>query len=109
MNITIIVTTRFEGFHCWPAAPDEVAFLRSVHRHTFTVKAELKVTHDDRDQEFFMFRRLLDDKIEELKSDGAIVSWSCERWALELTRHFKLASCEVWEDDENGARVTANW
>ena len=30
MRISIIVTTRFEGFHCWPAAPDEVAFLRNV-------------------------------------------------------------------------------
>ena len=31
----IRVRTTFEGFHCWPSAPNEVAFLRNVHRHLF--------------------------------------------------------------------------
>ena len=105
MKIGIIVTTRFEGFHCWPAAPDEVAFLRHEHRHVFTVKATVPVTHDDRDQEFFILRRKLDARIVELQS-ADVRTWSCERWAIALLEHFDLEACEVWEDDENGARVS---
>ena len=106
MKISIIVTTRFEGFHCWPAAPDEVAFLRNVHRHVFTVKATIPVDHDDRDQEFFIVRRMIDARIAEIQVSEHVESWSCERWALALLEHFGFESCEVWEDEENGARVT---
>jgi hypothetical protein len=35
----IQVRTSFVGVHQWKDAPDEVAFLRNLHRHVFKVSA----------------------------------------------------------------------
>jgi len=37
----IFVTFSFEGEHCYPDAPDEVSYLRNVHRHLFNVRVEM--------------------------------------------------------------------
>lgn len=110
MKIYVTVTTQFEGFHCWPDAPDEVAFLRDRHRHMFHVKAVKRVSHDDRDVEFILLKRAIDTKVVTMQAaDGVDVStWSCERWALELVNEFGLSECEVSEDGENGARVVVD-
>jgi hypothetical protein len=102
------VTHRFVGFHAWPDAPAERAYLRARHRHLFHVRAELDVAGADREVEFH-------DLLE-------LVSWHCGR----LPRS-ELGSCEsiaellagaihrsypgrriavdVSEDGEAGARV----
>ena len=106
MTIKIFVTTRFEGFHRWPSAPDEVAFLRERHRHIFHVRAERVVSHDDRDVEFILFKREIECGIREANTDETL-DWSCERWASYLLERFELSKCEVSEDGENGAVVEA--
>ena len=53
----IWITTSMEGFHAYPDAPDEVAFLRNRHRHLFHFRVYIEVFHDDREIEFFMFKR----------------------------------------------------
>lgn len=107
MKIEIIVTTSFEGFHCWPDAPQEVGFLRNEHRHVFVVKSTFLVAHQDRSLEFFVVRRQIDEQICAIKTDMPVGTWSCEMWAIELLNRFpSMNACEVWEDDENGARVT---
>ena len=45
-KIFVVVKTEFEGFHSWEDAPDEVSFLRNLHRHIFHVTAKWKVNHD---------------------------------------------------------------
>jgi len=56
----IKVCTDFRGFHQWLGAPDEVAFLRDLHRHTFYVEVAIPVQHHDRDLEFFLVQRQID-------------------------------------------------
>ena len=111
----IIVTTRREYFHAWPNAPEEVAFLRHPHRHVFHVKLTLPVAHSDREKEFFIVQRwmkqTLDAKVG--KEGQSLGSMSCEDIATLVAEEAHkvwetIVECEVWEDGENGARVTVD-
>lgn len=101
----IYVTFDVEGYHSWPNAPEEVAFLRNMHRHMFKFKATLGVNHDDREVEFFMFQR------EVSKSITCVDNKSCEMLARELCEYIsssypgRYVEVEVSEDGENGAIV----
>lgn len=101
----IYVKTQFEAFHRWIDAPEEVAFLRNWHRHVFHVKVSLCVQHNNRDIEFFMFRRLLDAFISRTFA-GQNLEYSCETIAYLLASEFDAFSVEVSEDGENGAIVS---
>ena len=98
------VTTSFIGYHRWRDAPEPVAFLRDFHRHVFHVKVMVEVTHDDRQIEFIMLKRELDNYLEENLAERQF-DLSCEQIALILLREYKANMVEVSEDGENGARV----
>ena len=105
---SVWVTTSFVGFHYWEQAPEEVAFLRNVHRHVFHVKATVDVSHSDRDVEFFILKRNLNIYCQ--KFEGTTFTYSCEQLAAFLgdwlqADNFVVRSVEVSEDGENGARV----
>ena len=53
----ITVRGQYDHFHRYKDAPDEVAFLRNLHRHLFKWTAKIEVFHDDRELEFFMVMR----------------------------------------------------
>ena len=107
----IYITTNFTGFHCWPAAPEEVSFLRDLHRHVFHVKVAVRVTHDDRDVEFFKLKKDADAVIKLLavELETACRQMSCEMMAGFIARSlmsgYNVSSVEVSEDGENGARL----
>ena len=108
MSRTLVYCTfDFEGFHAWPEAPDEVAFLRTPHRHQFHVRAEVEVAHQDRHVEFILLKRELARACTVRCSEAreAVERWSCEQWAQWLLDTFNLYRVEVSEDDENGAVV----
>jgi len=107
MRMYVTVTFTFEALHRWPEAPDDVAFLRSLHRHVFHVKATKRVQHTDRDIEFILLKRAMLAAVGELLAAGGTETWSCEAYAVNLLHTFDLASCEVSEDGENGAYVVA--
>lgn len=103
----IKVTADFEGIHRYPSAPEEVSFLRFPHRHTFYVKAEIEVFHDDRELEFIIVKRWLQKQFNE-----QLGSMSCEMIAKQMIQAIHNAwgdnrdvTVEVWEDNENGAVV----
>lgn len=109
---TIWITFDRVGFHCYPDAPDEVAYLRDRHRHVFKFKVEIEVFHDERDIEFHMFQswclaQYADSIPGRLEADGK----SCETLAYELGLRIQLAhptrefTVEVSEDGECGSRV----
>ena len=109
----IFVTTQFEGLHRWKDAPAEVAFLREYHRHMFHVRFEVEVTEEDREIEFILLKRELNDLIRVLFG-GAELDDSCETIARRIldfmTREYhscagRACVCEVCEDGENGAIV----
>ena len=105
----IWVTFQKEGIHKYPDAPDEVDFLRYPHRHIFKFKVQIEVYNDDRDIEFFIFKRWL----ESLYADSILELdyKSCEMMADDLAKQIKdkypdrQLSIDVSEDGENGCHV----
>lgn len=105
----IWVTFQKEGIHKYPKAPKEVEFLRYPHRHIFHFKVEIEVDHDDRDIEFFIFKRWL----ESLYNDNILELdyKSCEMMADDLARKIKdkypgrRLAIDVSEDGENGCHI----
>jgi hypothetical protein len=57
--IMIWVTFQLEGFHQWKDAPEEVDYLRNVHRHMFHFKVGLEVFSNDREVEFHILKNFL--------------------------------------------------
>ncbi len=118
MNRQIYIQTQFVGYHRWDDAPEEVAFLRNIHRHIFHVKVSVPVKHNNRDIEFFMLKQLIDDFIENhivhpaLAGDGNMGSCEMigEQIAIYTHKHYQfkyndIVSVEVSEDSENGAII----
>lgn len=107
MQKHVVVKFQFEGIHCWPKCPiEEVAFLRSKHRHIFHVKAVKEVSHNDRDVEIIWLKRQMEEFVysDLIGDDGYdLGSLSCEDIAEILIKNFGLSACEVLEDGENGA------
>ena len=108
MSRKIYVTFDRVGFHCYPNAPDEVAYLRERHRHLFKFKVEINVEHNERDIEFHMFKSF----VEDLYPVGECQGKSCETMASEIACHIsskypnRYITVEVSEDGECGAKVT---
>lgn len=52
MTQYVICALQMEGFHCWPEADGELAYLKNSHRHIFFITAEFPVhnTHEGRMQ-----------------------------------------------------------
>lgn len=110
---TTYITIRFkrEALHFWADAPEEVAFLRYPHRHEFHVEVNIQVHHEERELEFFLFKR----ECEKLCTipNGLTeppVPKSCETFARELLEGLLLAYRRpmviiVSEDGENAATV----
>lgn len=117
----IKVRTSFRAVHNWPEAStyagQDVQFLEASHRHTFHVLAELKVSHPDRQTEFFVFQNQVDQAIKHLYTvENDLVKnlgrRSCETigeeiiaYLREYHKHEEQINIEVWEDNEVGARL----
>jgi len=109
----IFVTFQKEGIHCYPDAPEGVEFLRHPHRHMFHFRVDIEVFHDDRDIEFILFKRELEDRyrLEAVGHTGVlhIDHKSCEMLADDLATYIQTTypgrdlKIEVSEDGENGA------
>ena len=110
MRSFVIIRTRFEGVHCWPECPfEEVGFLQHPHRHIFHVEVKIPVTHSDRDVEFIMAKRALEDGTS-LDLPRNLGERSCEDLCEAIYKVLKKAeidvhSVKVFEDNENGAEV----
>lgn len=104
----IIVTWRAEGWHRWPAAPDETGYLRHSHRHMFHWRVEAEINSLDRELEFHALlhhARSISYKFMEGNST------SCESAADMLLKDLysggfpTVTAVECWEDRECGSRV----
>ena len=116
MKTEVYCTLQIEGTHNWPDCPfDEVGYLRDPHRHMFHIKAYKEVTHSDRDVEFIMLKHDIEHFMwkefgKESRNMSCLIEFgamSCEMIAEKLIEEFDLSRCEVNEDGENGAIVTA--
>ncbi len=112
ISTSIFITTQFEGIHCYPDAPEEVAFLRSPHRHMFHVRIDLEVRHDNRDVEFIMFKREIDKyiavNITEMQHRSC--EMICKILLAYVSEHYedRNITVVVSEDGENGATLVYN-
>lgn len=118
MQTTVFCKTKFEGVHCYPGAPDEVAYLRQPHRHMFGITVEIDVYGDDRELEFIMLKHRVDAWVRKhLNASGVweMETLSCEQVATQLMTYLRIEyfgkECDrsiivsVVEDEENGATV----
>ncbi len=109
----IWVKTQFHALHKWPECPiDDVRFLRDSHRHTFHVTVKVAVEHHDRDIEFFVFQKAVEDVIVSLYGGGTpdLGRKSCEEIAEDLYKglsykYYRDMVISVSEDGEVGAEV----
>lgn len=81
VETNVWVTFDKVGFHRYPDAPEEVKYLRDMHRHVFMFKVEVTVHHDDREIEFHMFKNWLTSLYE---GEMSVDHKSCEMLAEEL-------------------------
>jgi len=110
---TVIVKLAVDGCHNFPLAAElfpEVDFLSQRHRHMFHFTVACAVTHSDRDKEFIMLKRDIIDYIngqyfDDFSRTCEFEAQSCEMLAEEVLKEFDAEWVEVWEDQENGARV----
>lgn len=107
----IWVTFALPGIHRYPDAPEEVAYLRELHRHMFHFKVGMTVAHSNREVEFHMLKNwclsLYKDAVLQLDYK------SCEMMAEDLLGKLakeygdnRTITVEVSEDQECGAIVT---
>lgn len=120
-STTVRCNLQFEGVHCYPEAPLEVAYLREPHRHIFNVEVEVDVFDNDREIEFIMLGHQIKKYIKSFSHDeyGVVQlgSWSCEKVANAIVGELldiipksnqRDIIVTVMEDNENGATVY-NW
>ena len=111
MKTYIKVSFQKEGIHKFPGAKDlpGVEFLQYPHRHIFYFYVTMEVLHDNREVEFILFKR----ELENLYSEHALELdyQSCEMMAESLINYIeenypkRAIKVEVYEDNENGAIV----
>lgn len=99
---------RLIGFHNWPGAHDERAYLRDRHRHVFHVTPVVRVSHGDRDVEFHDLRDVVTEWWNLTGPERG--AQSCEHMAADLVTHLTdmglaVTSVTVSEDGYDGAVV----
>lgn len=115
MKKYVVINTQVEGFHRWKEAPQDVAFLRDLHRHMFHIQMKMSVSDSNREVEIIKLKRFITKKAELMLSDPVVnkdENLSCEMMAEYLIKVTADAfgtnreyECSVFEDGENGAIV----
>lgn len=100
----VVIRLQVEGIHCWPNCDVRgVEYLRNPHRHMFHIEAHKEVSHNDREIEIIMLKRIVSEYLESF--DGNFYAMSCEDIAEDLLNRFDFEFVQVLEDNENGAIV----
>lgn len=107
-SMMVWVTFQRKGYHFYPNAPEDVAYLRDRHRHLFKFRVGITAKHENREIEFHQFLN----KIESWYDSGALElnHKSCEMIADDLAQRIedeygagRRLTIEVAEDGECGA------
>ena len=112
----VCATTKRVGFHYWKGAPEDVSYLKHRHRHEFNFRVWVLVTEENREVEFHRLQRSLTILLDSLfpardRGELEFGERSCETIAQLILDHSDrllgdVTQIEVFEDNENGARLT---
>lgn len=110
MEKRIVVKLTIPGLHFWPEAFYEVKYLAHQHRHTFYIRVEKTVSHNDRDIEIINFKTVIKDWLVNTFWDDDLAlcdfgKMSCEDIAERILTEYDCDMVEVLEDNENGAKI----
>jgi len=105
----VYCTDTVEFIHQYKDAPEEVAYLRNLHRHLAHVKCQVEVFDDDREIEFIMLKHKVSDFMYKLQHTA---NCSCETFAYKLLTFLRREYgnnrdmfVTVSEDGENGCEI----
>lgn len=108
-STSILVRNSFTALHRWKDCPhEEVAFLREWHRHVFKVRTAFSVKHNNRDLEFFLVQKKVQNILDQW--EGRMLDMSCEMFADAIVQELLMDGlpvcfCAVSEDGENEASL----
>lgn len=119
MKTHLTIRLQLPGFHSfdnvaevYPSNP-EIWFLGQPHRHMFHFECVYPVVGLDRELEFFILRKHVEDIIRNINptllplGELNFGSRSCETIATAILKEdLRMSSCTVSEDGENSATVT---
>lgn len=109
MKKYVVCAIQVQGFHCWPHAPEDLAYLRSSHRHVFEIRMEFSVNDSDREIEIIKrqneITHYLISKYGDASGACQFDGMSCEHIAEALLTQFGASTCTVLEDGFGGARI----
>jgi hypothetical protein len=113
MESRISVKNDFIGYHRYSNAPQDVVFLRYMHRHHFIVTTTIEVKHNNREIEFFELQSKIEIYVKKVYPDvkdtgvlSGLLFNSCEDLAKTIIEYLdglypnRYISCEVSEDGE---------
>lgn len=107
LEIAVVVRARWVGFHQWSSAPEQLAYLRDLHRHEFHVELSLRVNSEHREVETHTLKRQLLSFLDSTYPAGVVGEASCETMCLSICNHFGgVVRVSILEDGESGAEVT---
>lgn len=86
-KLFITVKNQFDDTHCYPNAPEQVSYLKNLHRHTFMIESKIEVFHEDRELEFYMVKDEIDIAITKVKE--LVQAKSCENIAVFILEFLK--------------------
>lgn len=108
MKREVLTYNAIQGFHRWPDATRNVAYLASGHRHLFIIRCRAEVTHNEREIEINTEQDKIERAIKEQFGDPCKFNdMSCEsiaEWILNALP--ELSYVEVLEDGYGGAALT---
>ena len=108
----ITVTFRKEGMHCYPEAltnPElaDVQFLGHPHRHLFWFDVSIQVFENNRDIEYFQFKRWLESIYDNytLHLNNQSCEMMCDTLAEVIGEKYpgRVVQIKISEDGENSA------
>lgn len=110
MKRQVITYNAIEGFHRWPGAPEECAYLAEKHRHIFVIRCKATVTHNEREIEIITKQHEIESYLRYMyEVAGGVCDFgdmSCESIAEKLlNRFYELDYAEVLEDGYGGASL----
>lgn len=77
MTQYVICALQMEGFHCWPEADGELAYLKNSHRHIFFITAEFPVHNANREIEIISQQNATAQRVVKYGFIGQIFATAC--------------------------------